>query len=340
MGMRHVFQKLAILFTTVGMVGCQSTDFYEKVKVDVNATPGDSQNDFTTGGTTSGGSTSGGTSGGGSQGVITKTENFVASDGKADILWVVDNSGSMSDKQVNLANNVDAIANGFSSQGLDFKMAVTTTDATGSNCGMTRNGSANLTTAYMDSNFAGFVSSFESAIEAGQNGSGNEKTFVNMKCFLDLNPSFVRTNSNLVVMHLGDEEDQSLDSVASYMDYLKSFKPDAPGMAKFYSICDKNDIQANRGLSDGCTRLAEAAALTNGATFDIFSTHYSDEILSLIETLKLITSGFPLGTVPTDEASIVVSVDGSVVQGWTYDSVNNLVNLSVVAGSQVSISYQ
>jgi len=46
-----------------------------------------------------------------------------------DILWVVDNSGSMQTSQANLASNFSAFISKFQTLGLDYHMAVTTTDA-------------------------------------------------------------------------------------------------------------------------------------------------------------------------------------------------------------------
>jgi hypothetical protein len=48
---------------------------------------------------------------------------------KIDILWVVDNSGSMDSLQANLNRNFSSFINNFQSKGFDFQLGVTTTDA-------------------------------------------------------------------------------------------------------------------------------------------------------------------------------------------------------------------
>ena len=48
---------------------------------------------------------------------------------KIDVLFVVDNSGSMSSSQTSLANNFPSFINYFKAKGYDFKIAVTSTDA-------------------------------------------------------------------------------------------------------------------------------------------------------------------------------------------------------------------
>ena len=48
---------------------------------------------------------------------------------KVDILWVVDDSGSMRDEQEDLARNFDVFIKDFLEQKIDFQMGITTTDA-------------------------------------------------------------------------------------------------------------------------------------------------------------------------------------------------------------------
>lgn len=47
---------------------------------------------------------------------------------KIDVLWVIDNSGSMAPRQDNLARNFQAFINEFTKNSIDFRIAVTTTD--------------------------------------------------------------------------------------------------------------------------------------------------------------------------------------------------------------------
>ena len=49
-------------------------------------------------------------------------------DNRVDILWVVDNSGSMENLQKNIADNFEFFMSDFISKGLNFQMAVTTTE--------------------------------------------------------------------------------------------------------------------------------------------------------------------------------------------------------------------
>src|SRR5471030_3111185 len=56
-------------------------------------------------------------------------QNKAIFNNQLDILWVVDNSASMSPLQTNLVNNFSAFITGFKTKGYDFHMGVTSTDA-------------------------------------------------------------------------------------------------------------------------------------------------------------------------------------------------------------------
>ena len=47
---------------------------------------------------------------------------------KLDVLWVVDDSGSMESRQANLARNFHAFIDVFAKSATDFRIAITTTD--------------------------------------------------------------------------------------------------------------------------------------------------------------------------------------------------------------------
>lgn len=59
--------------------------------------------------------------------------NQAISAGKVDILFVVDNSGSMYVEQVKMANSFPQLLNGMQLNGLDFRIAITTTDVVSRN---------------------------------------------------------------------------------------------------------------------------------------------------------------------------------------------------------------
>jgi hypothetical protein len=137
----------------------------------------------TTGSTTSGTTTSGSTTSGTTTGGIvyeTKEEIFYQSKSetkKLDIVWIIDNSGSMSDEQASLGSNFSAFIDDFITKDVDFQMAVTTTDtSTEAKKGKMVFGSdVKLTSAKAKANEAQFKSDFKYLVNQGVSGSGNEK---------------------------------------------------------------------------------------------------------------------------------------------------------------------
>ncbi|MCB9060915.1 MAG: VWA domain-containing protein [Halobacteriovoraceae bacterium] len=133
---------------------------------------------------------------------------------KFDILWVIDNSGSMADNQERLAQNFQILAKYFVDSDIDFKMAITTTSMSCSKCeelkqdGNQVNPIGSLTLAKAKENKDQFVSDFQQYISVGTNGSGSEQALKTMNRFLDKQKytDFFREDAYTLVIILSDEE--------------------------------------------------------------------------------------------------------------------------------------
>jgi hypothetical protein len=138
-----------------------------------------------------------------------------------DILWVVDNSGSMGPLQANLTSNFNSFISNFQAQGYDFHMAVTTTDVYKSEANFLNTPSLAKfedgigavptgvfvimpTTPNLDATFVNNATT-------GINGSGDERAFSSMRDALGspLNAGFLRSDSFLAIIILSDEDDFS-----------------------------------------------------------------------------------------------------------------------------------
>ena len=60
---------------------------------------------------------------------VCQIEPYGNSSGKADFLWVIDNSGSMADELANLSKTVQLFGTTMKAYGIDFRVGITTTDA-------------------------------------------------------------------------------------------------------------------------------------------------------------------------------------------------------------------
>ena len=191
----------------------------------------------TGGGNTGGGNTGGGNTGGGNTGggvdpdpglcggsaLLNASDTFnqnTAQTQKVDILWVIDNSGSMQEEQEDLARNFDVFIQDFIQREIDFKMAITTTDPRDNHNGNMIGNPDDLTSAAAKADEAKFLNDFSNYVQVGINGYGRERGLSTSASFMTKYPTFVRDDALLVVVYLSDEEDQSSGNSS---DYLQGF---------------------------------------------------------------------------------------------------------------------
>lgn len=282
---------------------------------------------------------------------------------KIDVLWVVDNSGSMDTSQQNLANNFASFISRFNQKGLDFQMAVVTTDGwekrfnSSSTKARFKDGlGANRTGYYvMDKNTPSLSSVFTTNIKVGVNGNGDERALDSFRYSLNdafnIGKNFRRSDAFLAVVIVSDEEDFShtglslnesysnpnLFAVSEFKNFLDTYTGRVAGEAANYSVSSitvPDQACVNQLSTDGftrkiSTRVPALVDLTGGVKGSLCS-NFGDTLDLISESIVALSSVFKLARVPV-ESSIVVTVDGSVVpqdanNGWTFDaSINSVV---------------
>jgi hypothetical protein len=151
---------------------------------------------------------------------------------KMDILWVIDNSGSMASSQTNLTNNFQSFIDKFQKNGYDYHMAVTGTDAwrafyqsNTTNKDMLRRarpGEINFGTNpltyktnsgvfVMDQLTPNLSQVFLTNAMQNTTGTGDERAFASFKEFLNFtgNADFHRPDATLAIIIISDEDDFS-----------------------------------------------------------------------------------------------------------------------------------
>lgn len=200
---------------------------------------------------------------GGGISILAAEENFKVSVSTQarpiDIMWVVDNSGSMNSSQQNLASNFNAFIQDFVALNYDFRMAVTTSDSwfnqynsnafysprwRKGNRASLFNPSYNPQGANTDSGIfvmdrttTDLSSVFTTNIRVGTQGNGDERAFASMLRSLNhgANNDFRRTNAFLSIIIVSDEEDFSTNNA----DFNESYSnPNLISVASYVSSLD------------------------------------------------------------------------------------------------------
>lgn len=269
---------------------------------------------------------------------------------KIDVLWVIDNSGSMKTSQDNLASNFQSFIGRFNQKNYDFHMAVAVTDGwekafnSSSLKSRIKDGAVLQKTPtliethsgvfVMDKNTPSIGTVFETNIKQGTLGNGDERALESFKqTLLDpWNVDFRRSDAFLAVIIVSDEEDFSSSSstfnesytnpklytVQSYVDFLNSYT-NATVNGKNYSVSVINvpDEACKTQLStDGfarkiSTRLPELADLTQGVKGSLCS-NFGDTLDVISDNIIQLSSVFKLNQEPQVD-TIKVVVDGATV---------------------------
>jgi hypothetical protein len=173
-------------------------------------------------------------------------EKFTAGTGSVDFLFVVDNSGSMSSHQTALANSGNAMASSLNNSSLDWRIAMVTTNypgGYGQGSGVLRGFTRNIKEfqGWLTKNnncVSGFCSLSGGAIPCSNqdqcwvttSGSASEKCLESAaKAVSDITPGTAtevktkaRAGAKLVVIILGDADDQSTYGAAAYSNFFSN----------------------------------------------------------------------------------------------------------------------
>ncbi len=155
-------------------------------------------------------------------------QNASAVNGKIDILFVIDNSGSMATSQNAIANNLASFFDKFDSKGFDYQIAVTTTEAyrvqfgAAASMAKLRDGTdATSHTGYfvVTPTTPNRVNAFKTNIIQGTAGNGDERAFSSFQAAMDssqnANFGFPRADAFFSIIMVSDADDLSNTGAAT-----------------------------------------------------------------------------------------------------------------------------
>jgi hypothetical protein len=288
--------------------------------------------------------------------VADQSDSFTAAagGGSADFLFVIDNSGSMSNEQTAVSQAAANFITEIQNSGLDFRIGVITTDSAVLS---TMTSTDNVCAACASPEpFTNNVTEFSNRVVQGINGSSTETAiYWSERALLTSNDTtsyglsadgsattagFPRVGSSMSVVYLSDERDQYTSKSTGVAFDVNNNLFVSKGYP-VYAIVDPADASTSQ--------YDELAATTGGLTSDINDTSTFPAIMQqIVFKAGGATSAYVLSARPLS-SSIKVTVNGNAVAagtsaGWQYIASSNSIvfygSAIPQAGAVVSISYQ
>lgn len=247
-----------------------------------------------------------------------------------DVVWVIDNSGSMRPFQNALSINMSNFMTSFLAYSPDFQMAFITTDDFGVVNGETLySGDPDVT--LRASNIIGSIGTW---------GSANEKGLAMLELMLQHNPTWFRQGAALIPIFLSDEQDWSSSPWSYYVNRYDSLHDHAP-VLPFGIIGDVPGgcygAQAGFGYWDVIDHYNTSWwSICDGD----WGTQMQDLALAIIDSVTYVLDH------PTPkEETIAVFINGQeATEGWFYNPESNSISFEFdsrpEAGDTVEISYE
>jgi len=272
--------------------------------------------------------------------VITDSFQQLASPA-ADVLFVVDNSGSMQDEQNALGSNLSAFLSFAQAEGVDYRIAVTTTDvARRGERGRFVEGQP-YQTRVMSPSTPNVTRVFSANVNVGTDGDGSERGFE--AAYLALtdplintwNTGLLRPDAMLAVIFVSDEQEQSSRPVSFYESFLRNVKGFArPEMFSASAIVGTTPggCRSRTGEADYAPRYMQMAQNTGGVVESICNANWGQTLANIGLNSFGLKRTFFLSSQPV-QATLAVRVDGiqvptisaAGVTSWSYDVGSNSV---------------
>ena len=296
---------------------------------------------------------------------------------KVDVLFVVDDSGSMSEEQVNLSDSFEAFIYEAASWDSDYQIAVTTTTISLFELsGGALYGSPPWVT---DDNWEKFVN----IVEVGTTGSGDEKGIwaayiatssplvdppegaceVDTDCGLNrtcsagmcqgINYGFFREDAALEIVFVSDEEDHSPEELEAYLNHFRGIKGYAhPELLHMHAIVGPpGGCSSANGSAEAGHRYMNMAHATGGAVYSICELDFAKGLEGIGEIAFASKMEYTLSQIPAP-TTIMVTIEGlpcpaltGGIFNWVYDAEDNTVTLTeegictAGSGDEVLIAY-
>ncbi len=265
--------------------------------------------------------------------------NKVSFNRSVDILFVVDDSGSMGTHQKNLASNVKLFTQAiFANQILDYHIGVVTTDMDDSS----KSGRLQGTVSYVTRTTPNGAAILEASLQPGTNGSASELEFDPVRAALTAplvtgaNAGFYRPDAYLALIFITDEEEQSSMTSQDFYNFLLGLKnQDAAKIIPYGVYLPSGDPKCASG---GQTKLEEYFKLVSAKTFGLCDPLFGQKLAELGDDLVRRVGSVLNLTRPAQRDTITVTFGSQTIPndprfGWVYDPTTN----ALIFGDEIDL---
>ena len=254
-----------------------------------------------------------------------------------DVLFVVDDSGSMEDKQRLLAANIAEFTQEFTkSSFVDYHVGVITSSigSAGSfNCGKTGcNGVLVGPPPWIERGTPNAINALQTNFMVGTNGSGNEEFFQPVALALSKpavdneNKGFYRPKAHLAVIFVTDADDQSqtgLTTPDKFIDFMKKLKGSAEKYSIYAAYIPSNDRVCNRSGEPMPDKFEELFKKTNAIAVSLCDPLFGKKLAAVGKDLfRKIARKMYLARRPLKDSIKVtygsVELPNDTRKGWMY----------------------
>lgn len=262
-------------------------------------------------------------------------------DPRIDILFVIDNSGSMESHQRNLVANIDKFVKQFAKNAfLDFHVGVLSTDMDGYYSSGTCCGALSGSPAFVTKTTLNLQATLSQNLLLGTSGSGSEKSFEPIMAALSEpllsrdNAGFYRPDAFLAVIFITDAEDQSRASSRELMDFLLRLKTRSEQVLGYGVIIPSPDSSCQRDDGSRPQKIENFLGMVSNAGSNIMNlcaADYGDRLNAFFEDMvKRVGNQIYLSRKPIVESIKVffgsqLLPAGDAKKGWVYNAYLNAV---------------
>jgi hypothetical protein len=264
-----------------------------------------------------------------------KTDEFDQPlNGAADILFVVDNSSSMTAEQASLNANFSVFATGLDELDVDFHIALITVEDPEFVGAVITPDSGDVAGEFIDQSTMPIIS--------GVSEQPSEMAYQATQVGGDAGPGgeFLRDEAKLSIIFISDEVDESRASWETYLAHFQSLKADA---SDFVAHAISGNYPGGCADASATNKVYEMTVETGGLYLSICSEDWAAHLDALVEGSTYNLAEFDLSEDPVPE-TIQVTVDGvAVTTGWYYDEEENAVVFYETdvpeGGSHIEVTY-